>query len=114
MATKKSAKAVETKVRCPVFRESFDLVIRLSWLKKGEQLGIPTKRTARLIYWQKMERPGLSKDATLSETGIVLWVKGLDLKTTTKGVRIGVESLNHLKRGKLNLVSAGIKVYFRL
>ena len=105
--TRKSAKALGTKARCPVFRGSavldakiisvevgrgsFDLVIRLSCLKKGERLVIPTKRTAVLNHWQGMEGARLIQGCALSETGIVLWIELPDLESKTEGVRLGVD-----------------------
>ena len=103
VGTKKSAKALGTKARCPVFtgsavldakivsvevgRGSFDLVIRVACLKKGERLVIPTNRTAVLNHWQGMEGARLIQGCALSETGIVLWIELPDLGSKTEGVR---------------------------
>ncbi len=67
VATKKSAKELGIPATCPIFKGaavldakfvtieegggSFDLVVKLSVLKKGERLTIPTRRTAVLNKW---------------------------------------------------------------
>ncbi len=104
---RKSAAAIGTEATCPVFqgsavldakfisiepgKGSFDLVIRVSCLKKGERLVIPTKRTAVLNHWQGMDGARLIQGCALSETGIVLWVELPDTDPKAEGVQLGVD-----------------------
>lgn len=105
--TAKSAKTLGVPASCPVFtgsavldakfvsveagQGSFDLVIRLSCLKKGERLVIPTKRTAVLNHWQGMDGARLIQGCALSETGIVLWIELPDIEPKLEGDRLGVD-----------------------
>jgi transposase len=106
-ATKRSAKALEKPATRPVFRgpavldakfvsleagrKSFDLVLRLSVLRKGCRITIPTRRTRVLNKW--LSRPGarLIQGCALSEEGVVLWVEIPDEEPRTEGRVLGID-----------------------
>jgi IS605 OrfB family transposase len=91
VATKKAAKETKTKAGRPVFtgsavldakfvsvevgEGSFDLVVRLSTLKKGSRISIPTRGTRVLRKW--LSKPGakLIQGAALSENSLVVWIE---------------------------------------
>ncbi|MGH9755449.1 MAG: RNA-guided endonuclease InsQ/TnpB family protein [Blastocatellia bacterium] len=113
VATKKSAKELGVAVTCPIFkgaaildakfitveegRGSFDLVIKLSVLKKGERLVIPTKRTVVLNKWLDKPSAKLIQGCALSENSLILWVEAPDAEIKTDGevlvVDIGINKL---------------------
>lgn len=112
-ATRKSAAALGIDPTCPLFtgaavldgkfieieqgRGSFDLIIRLSCLKAGTRLTIPTRKTIVLNKWLAMPLAKVVQGCALSETGIVLWVELPDLPCKEEGdiiaVDIGVNKL---------------------
>ncbi len=113
LATKKSAKELGVPATCPIFkgaavldakfvtveegRGSFDLIIKLSVLKKGERLTIPTKRTAVLNKWLAQPSAKLIQGCALNEHGLILWVEVPDVEIKTDGdvlaVDVGVNKL---------------------
>ncbi len=114
VATKKSAKELGVPASCPIFtgaavldakfvtieegNGSFDLVIKLSVLKKGERLTIPTRKTAVLNKWLGChEEAKLIQGCALSEDGLILWVEIPNEQPQTTGdvlaVDIGVNKL---------------------
>jgi len=112
-ATRKSAMVLGVEPSCPVFtgaavldgkfvlieegHGSFDLVVRLSRLKAGSRLTIPTRKTAILKKWLTKPLAKLVQGCALSETGIILWVELPDLPPKEEGdilaVDIGVNKL---------------------
>jgi IS605 OrfB family transposase len=90
IATKKSAKAIGRAASIPVFaggmtldsrhlnaedgKHSFDLVLRLSSIKKGRKLSLPVRRTRVLNKW--LARPGakLLAGGVVTNTSVILWV----------------------------------------
>jgi putative transposase len=107
VATKKSAKALGIAATCPIFtgaavldakfvtieagRGSFDLVIRLSVLKKRERLTIPAKRTAVLNKWLGKSSARLIQGCALSENSLILWIEIPDAEPITDGEVLGVD-----------------------
>jgi IS605 OrfB family transposase len=107
VATKKSAKELGVPATCPIFkgaavldakfatieegRGSFDLVVKLSVLKKGERLTIPTKRTAVLNKWLDKPSARLIQGCALSENSLILWVEIPDAEVKTEGAVLGVD-----------------------
>jgi IS605 OrfB family transposase len=107
IATKKSARELGVPAGCPVFRgsaildakfidieigkKSFDLVIRLSTLKRGKRITLPTRRTAMLNKW--LNKPGskLIQGGALSDNQIILWIEAPDEPPKTEGVALGVD-----------------------
>jgi transposase len=107
VATQRSAKALGKPATMPVFRgpavldakfvtveagrKSFDLVIRLSVLRKGYRITLPTRRTRVLNKW--LSRPGarLVQGCALSEEGIVLWVDLPDEEPRPEGRVLGID-----------------------
>jgi transposase len=106
-ATRKSAQALGKPARRPVFRGPaildakfvvieagrgrFDLVVRLSTLKKGPRMVLPTRRTCVLNKW--LARPGarLIQGCALSEEGIIVWVELPDEEPKTAGEDLGID-----------------------
>ncbi len=74
-----------------------DPVIKLSVLKKGERLTIPTKRTAVLNKWLDEPSAKLIQGCALSENSLVLWVEVPDAEIKTDdevlAVDVGVNNL---------------------
>jgi len=101
VATRKAAKAIGRPASIPVFcgaavldakfvsieegKGCFDLAIRLSVLKKGERITVPTKRTAVLNKWLAESGATLIQGCALSEKGIVLWVEIPEAKPREEG-----------------------------
>lgn len=95
IATKRSAKELGKSVSVPVFKgsaildgkfvsiepgeKSFDLVVRISSLKKGHKLTVPSRKTRVINKW--LSRGGkFIQGCCLSETGIIVWIE-LENKT---------------------------------
>ena len=103
VSTKKSAKALKKKCSRPVFRgwpvldakfvgvepgrKSFDLVVKVSTLKKGRRVVVPTRRTSHLNKW--LEKPGakLIQGCELRYDTAILWVELPDLEPEVKSVK---------------------------
>ena len=106
-STKKSAIALGVSASCPVFRgsaildakfvdieagiKSFDLVIRLSTLRKGKRIQIPTRRTAVLNKWLAKDNSRLIQGCALSEDQLILWVEIPEGKPNDTGNVLGVD-----------------------
>lgn len=109
VATKKSAKATKKFVRRPVFRGSlvldakfvnveeghgsFDLVIRLSTLKKGRRIVVPTRKTAVVNKWLAVPGAKLIQGAEIRDDGyVILWIEAPSCVTGYKaGKTVGVD-----------------------
>jgi IS605 OrfB family transposase len=90
VATRKSAKILKKYVACPVFtgaaildakfvtiepgQKSFDLILKLSCLRKGVRLIIPTRKTRVLNKWLAMSSATFIQGCALTETRCILWV----------------------------------------
>jgi len=121
-STRKSARALGVNPKQPNFkgmailclgvnieqgRGSFDLVIRLSTLRKGERIVIPTKKTAVVNKWLAM--PGakiVAKSCALSEQAIIIFVELPDPPKRNFGEVIGVD----VGMNKLLAVSNGTRI----
>jgi transposase len=106
-ATKRSAQALGKPATMPIYRgpavldakfvvveagrKSFDLVLRLSVLRKGSRITIPTRKTRVLNKW--LSRPGarLIQGCALSEEGLVLWVEIPDEEPRPEGRVVGID-----------------------
>jgi IS605 OrfB family transposase len=109
ISTKKSAKATKKSCNMPIFRgdavldakfvaiESsknlidFDLVIRLSSLKKRSRIIIPTKKTKNLNKWLNFENDKIIHGCSLSEDKLTLWIDIPDREPKSKGKNLGVD-----------------------
>jgi IS605 OrfB family transposase len=107
IATKKSAKEWRVKAGCPVFKgsavldakfvtieegkESFDLVIRLSTLNKGQRIMILTKKTAPFLKWIAVPLAKLIQGCALDEDGIIVWVEIPDGELKVSGEVLGID-----------------------
>lgn len=105
IGTRKAAKAIGKMVSCPVFcgsatldakfvsiedgRGSFDLIVRLSGLVKGQRITIPTRHTAITRKW--LARGQFVQGCSLSEDRLTLWVDVPDEEPRATGVKIGVD-----------------------
>jgi len=105
IATKKSAKETGHQASCPVFtgsaildskfvsvepgKKSFDLIVRISSLKKGHRITVPTRKTKPLNKW--LCRGDFIQGCCLSETGLVLWVECEDQEPRTSGRALGID-----------------------
>jgi len=90
IATKKSAKAIGKPCSMPVFngksildsrfvtiedgKHDFDLVVKLSNLKSGSRITIPTRHTAMTRKWLSKPNAKFIQGGALSETSLTLWV----------------------------------------
>lgn len=108
VATRKSAKALGVPASCPHFtgsavldakfvtieegQGSFDLIVKLSTLQKGQRITIPTKRTAPFNKWANVHGSDLIQGCALSEDGIILWFEIPDaIKPADKGKAMGID-----------------------
>jgi len=119
ISTKKSAKALNKKATRPIFkgaiildakfvsiepgRNSFDLIIKLSTLKKYSRICVPTKKTQVLNKW--IAKGGkLLQGCSLSEKNLSLFIRlpKVTFKKTGKplGIDIGVNKLIADSNGK--------------
>lgn len=110
--TKKSAKALKHQASQPYFtgsmmldkrfviieqgRNTFDLWIKLSTLKKGKRICLPTRKTAVLNKWLARPLAELAEGACLKRDSngnwfIILWVKFPDLAEKSVGDIIGCD-----------------------
>jgi len=101
-ATKKSAKALKKKCARPVFtgwpvldakfvgvepgRKSFDLVLKVSTLKKGRRAVLPTRRTAVVNRWLDEPDARLVQGCELRNDSAIVWVEMPDPGTETASV----------------------------
>ena len=126
-ATKKAAKETGRAAGRPVFRGaatldakfvtiehgrgSFDLVIKLSVLHKGERLTIPCRKTAVLNKWLAIPGAKLKSGCSLSRYGLALFVEVPDAESKTAGQTIGVDVGMHklLSDSSGNHYGTGIK-----
>jgi IS605 OrfB family transposase len=75
----------------------FDLVLRVSSLKKGKKLSLPTRRTAVLNKWA--EKPGaeIIQGCALSEDSAVIWVELPEPSAKKTGASLGIDiGMNNL------------------
>jgi hypothetical protein len=56
-------------------RGSFDLIVRLSTLRRGQRITIPTRKTVVLNKWLAVPGARLFQGCALSEKAIVVWVE---------------------------------------
>jgi IS605 OrfB family transposase len=106
VSTKRSAQALGKIASCPIFKgsavldakfvsvepgeKSFDLVVRISSLKKGSRITIPTRKTKSINKW--LSRDGhFVQGCCLSETGIVLWIESETKEPKTAGNSLGID-----------------------
>lgn len=107
VATRLSAKATKKRASVPIFRGaatldakfveiedgrgSFDLVVRLSTLRSGRRITIPTRRTAPLNKW--LEKPGakLVQGCSLSEHRLVVWIEVPAQEPRKTGKQLGLD-----------------------
>jgi len=106
-STKLSAKALKRRCSIPNFtgnaildskfvtveegKGSFDLVIKLSTLKKGCRIAIPTKHTKMTRKWLSVPLSKFIQGCSLSEKGITLWIDIPELSNKTKGETLGID-----------------------
>jgi putative transposase len=106
-ATKRSAQALGKPATMPVYRgpavldakfvtleegwKSFDLILRLSVLRKGARITIPTRRTRVLNKWMSYPGARLVQGCALSEEGIILWVEIPDEEPRSEGRVLGID-----------------------
>ncbi len=110
--TIKSAKAIKKQVSCPKFTSAaildakfvtiedgkgeFDIMIKLSTLKKGKRIWLPTRATKILRKWLNKQGATLIQGCALSEDAIILWVNIPDATFkvgSILGVDIGINKL---------------------
>jgi hypothetical protein len=87
-STRKAAAATGAKAKRPVFkgaailchgvgvengRGSFDLIVRLSTLRKRERIALPTRCTAVLNKWLALPRARLVQGCALSRDHLIVW-----------------------------------------
>ena len=106
IATKRSAHELGKSASCPVFKgpaildskfvsvepgkKSFDLVLRISSLKKGHRLTIPSRKTKPINKW--LARDGkFVQGCCLSESGITVWVECPSKEPKETGKSLGLD-----------------------
>lgn len=105
--TRRGAKAQGIHATCPSFtgaatldakfvtiedgQGSFDLVIKLSTLHKGNRILIPARRTAVLNKWLNQPGARLIQGCSLSENNLTLWVEVPELEPKHQGCVLGVD-----------------------
>lgn len=106
VGTKRSAKELGVPASKPIFtgsavldakfvsveegKGSFDLIVRLSCLKKGQRITVPTKKTVVTNKW--LSKGGsFIQGCALSENSLVLWIELPDYKIKVNGKVIGVD-----------------------
>ena len=107
ISTKKSSKAIKKHCSRPVFNGSaildsrhitieqgegsFDLVLKLSTLKKGRRIVIPTKHTQMTRKWLSIPGSKFIQGCSLSEKGITLWIDVPVIAENSDGKTLGVD-----------------------
>ena len=105
--TKKSAKTLKKRCRCPVFRGGavlddkfvviepgkgcFDLVIKLSTLSKGRRTVLPCKHTEMTRKWLSYEGAKLIQGCSFNENGITVFIELPIVKCKTEGKILAVD-----------------------
>jgi IS605 OrfB family transposase len=112
VATKRSAHELGKTASCPVFNgsaildskfvsieqgeKSFDLVVKISSLKKGDRITIPTRKTRPINKWLSQDGKFI-QGCCFSENHLIIWIecKTEDIKPTGKiiGIDQGVNKL---------------------
>lgn len=106
-STKKSAKALRKRAGIPTFngsavldskfvtiedgKLSFDLVVKLSTLKRGRRITIPTKHTKMTRKWLSVVNSKLIQGCCLSDNKLTLFIDIPDLLPKTNGKAIGLD-----------------------
>ena len=106
-STRKAAKLKHKKVNVPVFRGgaildskfvtieqgkgTFDLMIKLSTLKKGSRIWLPCKKTSIFNKWISRPCSKIIQGCELREDYIVVWVNIPDFPQKESGKIIGVD-----------------------
>jgi len=107
ISTKMSAKALGVPCSKPIFKGSaildsrhvtieqgkgsFDLVLKLSTLKKGKRITIPTRHTKMTRKWLAVPNAKFIQGCSLSEKGIILWVDVPALPDKQEGKTLGLD-----------------------
>jgi transposase len=105
-STKKAAAATGAKAKRPVFkgaailchgvgvengRGSFDLIVRLSTLRKRERITLPARRTLVLNKWPALPRARLVQGCALSRDHLIVWVELPKATLREDGDALGVD-----------------------
>jgi putative transposase len=72
-------------------RGSFDLVIKLSTIHRGERITIPTRKTAVVNKWFAMPGARIVQGCALSEKAIVIWIEFLEPELRETGDIVGID-----------------------
>jgi hypothetical protein len=72
-------------------RKSFDLVIKLSTLRRGQRITIPTRKTAVINKWLSMPGARIVQGCALSEKALVLWIECAEPEKRKSGDVIGID-----------------------
>ena len=107
IGTKKSAKALGKSCSLPVFtgpaildgkfisiepgHKSFDLILKLSCLKKRHKIIIPTRKTRPINKWLAMPGAEFIQGVCLSENSCSIWVKCPDTEPRKEGETLGID-----------------------
>jgi IS605 OrfB family transposase len=105
-STKKAAAVTDIAASRPVFkgaailchgvdiefgRGAFDLVVRLSTLRKGERITIPTKRTAVFNKWLAVAGARIVQGCAISENALIVWIEVPEGTLREDGDILGVD-----------------------
>jgi IS605 OrfB family transposase len=107
VSAKKSAKALKTRAGMPVFKggaildakfvtiedgaKSFDLVVKLSTLRKGRRITIPTRHTKMSRKWLGVVNSKLVQGCCLSDDSLTLFIEIPELLMKTRGKILGLD-----------------------
>ena len=106
IATKRSAHELRKVASCPIFTgsavldgkfvsveeglKSFDLIVRISSLRKGHRIIIPTKKTQPINKW--LNRNGkFVQGCCLSENRIIIWIESETPEIRLSGESLGID-----------------------
>ena len=70
---------------------SFDLVVHLSSLSKGNRITIPTKKTQVFNKWMSKSGARLSQGCALGDNHLILWINVPERPTKKSGKRLGID-----------------------
>jgi hypothetical protein len=105
-STRKSAKVIGASPERPKFKgmavlchgvtvmdghKSFDLVIKLSTLRRGQRITIPTRKTAVINKWLSMPGARIVQGCALSEKALVIWIECDEPEKRESGDVLGID-----------------------
>jgi IS605 OrfB family transposase len=107
VSTRKAAKLIKKMVSLPIFdgsavldskfitieegKGSFDLVVKLSTLKKGKRIVIPTRKTRTFNKWLSKPNAKLIQGCCLCEDKLIVWIEVPNEEPKEEGNVLGID-----------------------